>query len=77
MIGDVHPGSGFRIRILIFYTQIRGSKRRRNSDPNPQDWFYGTGFLHNIYICFLSNIKRIFVLDRALSTSRRFRLLRT
>jgi hypothetical protein len=39
MIQDVHPGSGSRIRILIFYpSRIFGSKRHRIPDPNPQHW---------------------------------------
>ncbi len=34
----VYPGSGSRIRILIFYpSRIPGSKRHRIPDPNPHD----------------------------------------
>jgi hypothetical protein len=38
---NVHPGSGPRIRILIFYpSRIPGSKRHRIPDSDPQNWFF-------------------------------------
>ncbi len=44
MIRVVHPGYGYRIRILTFYLfRIQGPKRHRIPDSDPQHWLQLTG----------------------------------
>ena len=54
MIRDVHPGSGFRIWILFFFThsgsRVQGSKRHRIPHLDPQHCINVIIFKHNINI---------------------------